>query len=195
VAVAEPNVTQPIVIHVPHDERIESLIEICVGRGTDRRVVTVIEVLSPSNKTIGEHGRSLYLQKQKELLDAKTHLLEIDLLRSGLHSTAVPRNRLDRKVSYFDYHVCLHRFDEFEDYFVCPIRLTQPLPTVLVPLLPGDGDVQLDLQAAFNRTYDAGPYSREIDYQRDTIEPRVAEEDLEFVKTRLAEHSAAVNGG
>ncbi len=195
VAVAEPNVTQPIVIHVPHDERIETLIEICVGRGTDRRIVTVIEVLSPSNKTVGEHGRSLYLQKQKELLDAKTHLLEIDLLRKGLHSTAVPRDRLDRKVSRFDYHVCLHRFDEFEDYFVYPIRITQSLPTVLVPLLPGDGDVKLNLQAVFNRTYDAGPYSREIDYQRDTIEPPVAEDDLAFVKARLAEHSAAVNGG
>ena len=35
----------------------------------------------------------------------------------------------------------------------------------------------------------------EIDYQRDTIEPPVAEEDRAFVKARLAEHSAAVNGG
>ena len=46
-----------------------------------------------------------------------------------------------------------------------------------------------------NHTYDAGPYSREIDDQRDTIEPPVSEEDLAFVKARLAEHSAAITGG
>lgn len=195
IAVAEPNVTQPVVIHVPHDERVETLIEVCEGRGSERRVVTVIEVLSPSNKTMGEHGRNLYLQKQQELLQSKTHLIEIDLLRAGLHSTAVPRDRLQRKVTRYDYHVCLHRFDKFEDYFVYPFRLTDQLPTVSVPLLPGDGDVKLDLQAVFQRTYEEGPYSREIDYQRDTIEPPVAEEDLAFVKARLAEHSSAVTGG
>ncbi len=195
VVVAEPNLTQPVVIHVPHDERVETLIEICEGRGSERRVVTVIEVLSPSNKTIGEHGRNLYLQKQQELLQSKTHLIEIDLLRAGLHSTAVPRDRLQRKVTRYDYHVCLHRFDKFEDYFVYPFTMTEQLPTVPVPLLPGDGEVKLDLQAAFRRTYEEGPYSREIDYQRDSIEPSVAEEDLAFVKARLAEHSAAVTGG
>lgn len=195
VATAEPNVTQPVVIHVPHDERVETLIEICEGRNSERRVVTVIEVLSPSNKTMGEHGRSLYMQKQQELLQSKTHLIEIDLLRAGLHSTAVPRDRLQRKVTHYDYHVCLHRFDEFEDYFVYPFRMTEKLPTVSVPLLPGDGEVKLDLQAVFRRTYEEGPYSREIDYQHDTIEPPVAEEDRAFVQARLAEHSAAVNGG
>ncbi len=185
VAVAQSSVTQPIVIHVPHDERIETFIEICEGRGSERRVVTVIEVLSPSNKTAGEQGRSLYLRKQQELLQSRTHLLEIDLLRSGLHTTAVPQDRLERKVTGYDYHVCVHRFDEFEDFYVYPIRLTHSLPSVVVPLLPGDGDVPLDLQAVFNRTYDAGPYSREIDYQRDAIEPAVAERDLAFVKERL----------
>lgn len=79
-AVAEPEVTLPIVIHVPHDERIETNLEICTGRGSERRVVTIIEILSPSNKTNGEQGRSLYLQKQQEVLQSKTHLLEIDLL-------------------------------------------------------------------------------------------------------------------
>ncbi|HQX49629.1 MAG TPA: DUF4058 family protein [Planctomycetaceae bacterium] len=34
VAVAQSCITQPIVIHVPHDERIETFIEICEGRGS-----------------------------------------------------------------------------------------------------------------------------------------------------------------
>lgn len=185
VAVADPPTTEPVVIHVPHDEFIETYIEIYTGRGAERRLVTVIEVLSPSNKTPGEHGRDLYLRKQRELLQSKTHLLEIDLLRAGQHTTAVPRPRLDRKVARLDYHVCLKRFDNFEDYFVYPILLAHPLPTVKVPLLPGDGDVALDLQAVFNRTYDAGPYSRQIDYLKDAVEPPVEGDDAVFVRQRI----------
>ena len=67
--------------------------------------------------------------------------------------------------------VCIHRFDNVMDYFVYPIRLPEPLPEIAIPLLPGDGDVRLDLRAAMNRAYDAGPYFREIDYAKDKITP------------------------
>lgn len=164
------SLTEFVIIHVLRDERIETCVELYSGRGADRRLVTVIEVLSPSNKTEGEQGRDLYLREQRELLQSKIHLLEIDLLRAGLHTTSVPRSRMDRKVAYLDYHACLHRFDNVEDFFVYPFCLPQRLPIVAVPLLPGDGDVKLDLQAVCNKTYEAGPYSREIDYLRDAIE-------------------------
>jgi hypothetical protein len=72
-------VSQPVVIHVPLDEQSESLVEIYIGRGGERRLVTAIELLSPANKKPGEKGRDLYLRKQAELLDSKTHLVEIDL--------------------------------------------------------------------------------------------------------------------
>ena len=38
--------TEPLVVHVPHDERREPLVEIFLGRGSDRRLVTSIELLS-----------------------------------------------------------------------------------------------------------------------------------------------------
>ena len=37
------------------------------------------------------------------------------------------------------------------------------LPPLAIPLLPGDPDVTVDLQAVFDRAYDAGPYRREVD--------------------------------
>ena len=37
----------------------------------------------------GAHGRDPYVQKQREMLDSKVHLIEIDLLRAGVHTTAV----------------------------------------------------------------------------------------------------------
>jgi hypothetical protein len=145
-------------------ERYEPLVEIYLGRGSARRLVTTIEVLSLTNKTPGERGRDLYLRKQEEILDSQVHLVEIDLLRGGHHTTAVPFDRLTAAAGSFDYHVSIHHFDNLEDYFVYPFRLPDALPTIEIPLLPGDPPVSLDLQAVFHRTYEAGPYRREIDY-------------------------------
>jgi hypothetical protein len=165
----------PVVIHVPHDERTETIVEIYMRRGSDRRLVTSMEVLSLANKSRGEHGRDLYLRKQREILASQVHLVEIDLLRSGEHTTAVPHDRLMRKVDRFDYHVCIHRFDHFEDYFVYPIQMNERLPDIAIPLLPPDEPVKIDLQSVFDRTYDAGPYRREIDYSHDAPEPPIPE--------------------
>jgi hypothetical protein len=171
VAVAARPGAQPLVVRVPHDERHEPFVEIYLGRGSERRLVTSIELLSLSNKSPGEHGRDLYLRKQAEVLQSKVHLVEIDLLRGGEHTTAVPRGRLARVAGAFEYHICVHHFDNLEDFFVYPVRLNEPLPKIAIPLLHGDAPVPVDLQAVFNRTYDEGPYRREINYRSDTPEP------------------------
>ena len=136
-----------------------------------KRLVSSIEVLSYSNKTPGEHGRDLYLRKQKEILASKVHLVEIDLLRGGEHATAVPRDLACEACGEFDYHVSLHDFTDLEIFYVYPIQLDERLPLVDIPLLPGDAPVRLDFQAAFDRCYGAGPYGQEIRYGEDAIIP------------------------
>src|SRR5262245_35509774 len=91
VALSPARTERAVVVRVPHDERTEPFLEIYAGRGQERRLVTSIEILSPTNKTPGEPGRDLYLRKQREILNSKVHLVEIDLLRGGEHTTAVPR--------------------------------------------------------------------------------------------------------
>ena len=61
------------------DEVPERWIEI--KRLPDLALVTVIEILSPTNKS--GLGRGQYLQKRRELLDQPVHLVEIDLLLGG----------------------------------------------------------------------------------------------------------------
>lgn len=178
---AEPE--EPVVVRVEtvlHDELHESFLEIYAGTGEDERLVTSIEVLSPTNKTPGERGREMYLSKQRELLDGRTHLVEIDLLRGGYHATAVPRDLAVKRAGPFDYHVSVHRFDRPADYFVYPIQLGQRLPRIAVPLLPGVPDVPLDLQAAFDRAYDIGPYRRSVHYGRDPIVPPLRPDQEEW---------------
>jgi hypothetical protein len=92
VAVADVSRTTPKLVRVPHDERREPFLEIYVGQSRNKRLVTTIEILGLTNKTPGEHGRDLYLSKQREILASKVNLVEIDLLRAGEHTTAVPRD-------------------------------------------------------------------------------------------------------
>jgi hypothetical protein len=172
--------SQPVVVTVPHDERREPFVEILGSGDGAERLVTAIELLSPSNKTPGERGRELYLRKQRELLDSPTHLVEIDLLRGGVHSTAVPLDRLLAQVGRFDYHVSVHRSDRFEDYLVYPVRLEDRLPEIAIPLLPGDPELPIDLQAVFDRAYDTGPYRRRIRYAESTPAPALRPEQSEW---------------
>jgi hypothetical protein len=176
VATAETR-SRPVVVTVPHDERREPFIEICAPGDGAERLVTAIELLSPSNKTPGERGRELYLRKQREVLDSSTHLVEIDLLRGGVHTTAVPLDALVALICRFDYHVSVHRSDRFEDFLVYPVRMDERLPEIVIPLLAGDADVAVDLQAVFDRAYDTGPYLRRIRYA-DSVRSGSLEPDL-----------------
>lgn len=128
-----------------------------------RRLVTAIEVLSPTNKR-GD-GYEEYLAKRHRLLLSPVHLIEIDLLRQG------ERMPMRQPLPDDPYFILLSRGDQRPMTEVWPIRLDQPLPTVPVPLLPGDADVPLDVQAAFTTVYDAVGYDLAVDYTRPSEVP------------------------
>ena len=175
--------SQPLVFEVTDDERTETEVEIRTRRDDEgERLVAVIEVLSLTNKTPGEKGRELYLEKQREILNSPVHLVEIDLLRGGEHTTPMFLERLRLKAGAFDYHVSVHRFDQPGRFFIYPCKLEGPLPEIAIPLLPGDGDVPLDLQAVFTRAYDTGPYRRRVRYDPARLEPPLSGEKLAWVE-------------
>jgi hypothetical protein len=159
----------------------EPYIQIFAGRGRNRVLVAVIELLSPTNKTPNAVGRAQYLEKQQQLLQSTAHLMEIDLLHYGEHTVFLPREAILADGEW-DYLVVLHkagwggaRGD------VWRVRLEQRLPRVAVPLLPGDGAVVLDLQEALERVYGEGRFDRKVDY---TLPPPVplSEEKLAWVQ-------------
>jgi hypothetical protein len=193
VAIAEAEIgletSRPVIIAVEtieHDEHVERFLEIRELRreGGDRLVAT-IEVVSPANKTPSHPGFEKYRDKQREVLATQAHLIEIDLLRKGTHVTAVPRDIARARAGPFDYHVSIHRFDRPTDYFVYPIRLEERLPVLAIPLLPGDPEVRLDLQAAFDLAYDAGPYRKRIRYGDDPIRPPLRADQAEWARSIL----------
>jgi hypothetical protein len=83
-------------------------------------VVTPIEVLSPSDKKTGNSERAEFLEKQREALESDTHLVEIDLLRGGTRTAAVPREPVKARAGRFDHFVSIHLFDRPKDFLVYP---------------------------------------------------------------------------
>jgi hypothetical protein len=184
-AVALETRTKPVIVRVPHDEYRETFLNIVTSAGGNERLVTSIEVLSPTNKTPGEHGRELYKRKQKEVIESKVNLVEIDLLRAGEHATAVPLDWALAKTGPFDYHVCMHLLDHWEEYFVYHFTLKDTLPEIALPLLPGDRPVVVDLQTVFDRCYDTGPYRRRVRYQENAPVPQLRPEQAEWATAVL----------
>jgi len=147
-----------------------------------REVVTIIEVLSPTNKMAGP-GRREYLAKQREVLDSETNLVEIDLLRQGSHVLAVPAWEVARK-GPADYLVCTRRPARPGGYEILRLTVRHPLPRLPIPLRAGEPDVVLDLAAAFTRAYDAGAYDLITDYTQEP-EPPLSRADAAWADALL----------
>ena len=96
----------PVIVRVPESEIHESYVAI-QDRQSGQSVVTVIEVVSAANK-FGGPGRESYLTKQREVLSRQTHLVEIDLLRTGQHVLAVPE-WVARGQRNYDYLIAVNR--------------------------------------------------------------------------------------
>ena len=157
----------------PLDVR-EAYVEI-VDAADRSRIVTSIEILSHTNKGARDKGRRLYLRKQKAVLGSRTHLLEIDLLRTGMHTAAVPMDRF-RELSRWDYLVCLHRAFHPDQFQIWPFTVRDPLPVISIPLDRGVPELEFDLQQMFDSFYDAGAYAKKIDYNIDP-EPPLSDAD------------------
>lgn len=163
----------------------ESYIEIRDRKS--RELITVIELLSPSNKKSGP-DREQYLAKRRQVLASPVHLVEIDLLRGGLQ---MPLEDLPR----CDYCAVVSRVDERPRVGIWPIGLRESLPVVPVPLRAPDPDAALDLRRIVDRIYDAAGYE---DYlYSGSPQPPLRPEDAEWSKRFVpgASRSALDNTG
>jgi hypothetical protein len=163
VAVLAPD--EPTILTVETRQR-ESFLEIRAAGSHE--VVTVIEIISPTNRQ--GSGREEYLRKQGEVLDSKTHLAEIDLLRRGAPVVAAPVDMLMALPEY-DYLVCVRRATYRGRVEVYSVTVCKRLPRVAIPLRAPDADVVLDLPSIFTRCYDNGAYATRIDYNQPPPEP------------------------
>jgi Protein of unknown function (DUF4058) len=175
-------VAEPMTIEIPMLEEVqERYLEVReVGSG---QVVTVLEVLSPKNKRAGE-GRQAYLSKRQRILASQTHLVEIDLLRSG-----EPLPMVGAIASL--YRIIVSRSQHRPKAELYPFGLRQPLPTLAVPLLPGDEEPTLAMQTILEQVYRRGRYHQAINYYQPAVPP-IPKAEVEWAKTRIEADAQAL---
>jgi hypothetical protein len=141
-----------------------------------RELVTVIELLSPSNKRAG-NDREQYLAKRREVLRSQAHLVEIDLLRGW---APMPQERRPE----CDYSVMVSRAEKRPLADLWPIALRDRLPVIPIPLRPPETEARVDLQEVLDKAYDGPGYEHFI-YEGEP-EPGLAPEDAEWARSLVA---------
>jgi hypothetical protein len=147
-----------------------------------KKVVTVIELLSPSNKEPGEDQKQ-YLKKRTEYFGAGTNVVEIDLLRYG---DRVPMGH--PKGAPADYYILVTRAAEFPKADLWAFTVRDPIPPVSVPLKPEHGSIPLDLRRCLDHAYDAAEYGPQIDYTQPPV-PALRPVDAEWAGELLKKHA------
>ena len=145
----------PVIVVLPVPDKVrERFLEI--REVTSHWVVTVIEILSPSNKTLGD-GRRQYEAKRQQVLGSATSLVEIDLLCLGLPLPADPEPQQD-------YCILVSRGWERPKGLLYAFNLPDPIPSVPIPLQRGEEELSLALGDLLPQIYEDVRYERRIDY-------------------------------
>jgi len=132
-------------------------------------VVTVLELLSPTNKRPGE-GRRLYETKRLAILGTLTHLVEIDLLRA-----------YEPMLVYGDghhshYRILVSRGNRRPRADLWAFSVRDPIPTFKLPLRRDDEEPLVDLGRLLHELYDRAGYDLSVDYRLDPVPPLEGED-------------------
>jgi hypothetical protein len=171
---------QALFTSLVRDEHQEEFIEIR-QRG-EGRLVTLVDVVSPANKTSTE-GRQAYFSRRQEAKQEGANLVEIDLVLQGQPLLDYPRDGLPD----WDYAITVTRATQPDRHEIWTATLQKRLPRFRLPLARDDRDTLVDLHAAFTRCYDQGKFAGRIDYQRDPA-TSLSPDDRRWLDEVLREH-------
>ncbi len=149
-----------------------------VQRMPDWKVVTVVEVLSPTNKIPGE-GRINYLHKREEIFASGVSLVEIDLLRGG------PPMPLQTVVSPSHYRILVSRGWDRPDAVLYPFNVQQAIPKFTLPLSPDDDEPEVNLGSIVNTLHHTARYAQVVRYADHPPGPALAEDFREWMDGQL----------
>ena len=172
-------------VAAPDEARVTYLY---VQRMPDWKVVTVVEVLSPTNKIPGD-GRVSYQHKREEIFASGVSLVEIDLLRGGrpmpLQTVAPPSH----------YRILISRGWERPDAILFPFSVQQTIPKFTLPLSPEDDEPESDLGPIINAMHRTARYGQVTRYADPPPGPMFTADYQEWIFGRLEGFRAESNRG
>jgi Protein of unknown function (DUF4058) len=134
----------------------------------DLELVTLIELLSPSNKAGWD--RNDFLARRSELLKRPIHLVELDFLLEGQRLPM--RGPMPAGVAY----AIVSRVEDRPTAQVYAWTLHDPLPTIAIPLAAPDPDIAVALAAPYTTAYERSRYGLILRYDR-PLDLRIAAEN------------------
>ena len=173
-------IPEPLQIRILRERPVDRWVQI-IDVSNGNRVITAIEVLSPTNKKSGKANEK-YREKLDEYLNAGVNVVELDLLRSSRDHLIISPEYLETSLRT-DYLACINR-DGKATWFVYPLSLREPLPTIPIPCRPTDTDVPLTLQPLIDQIYIDGGHD-DIDYAKPLDAP-LSIDDAKWVETLIA---------
>jgi hypothetical protein len=176
-AVAEPREGIEVFINSP-DVLKQRYLEIR-DLEDDERVLTAVEILSPSNKRPGP-GRDDYLTKRARVFDSLTNLVEIDLLRTG------PRLEALGTPPGVEYSILISRAGDRPRAQLIPFGVREAIPEFPLPLAAGESEPRVALEQVLSHVYESRRYAGRIDY-RLPPEPALKAEDEVWADRLLRE--------
>lgn len=144
-----PNAVHEIVLDPDALEQYKQDYLVVRESGEWRRILAVVELLSPANKAGTYMPR--YREKRLRMLASRAHFMEIDLLRYGDNSSRAHFPEL-APAPYFIFVARKTGVGRNEEGF--PLRLQEPLPTIGLPIGPPRPDLPLNLEEALQTAYD-----------------------------------------
>lgn len=165
-------------VEVPMEEETEEnyleVREVKTGK-----LITVIEVLSPVNKSHPE-GREEYIEKRNQILRTRTNLVEIDLLRDGqpmmvFGADAKTHYRILVSPGWRRPHAKLYAFS-----------VRDPIPSFPLPLLPKDEQPLVPLNDILHNLYRRARFDLRLDYTKPPT-PRLSLDDARWATQLLTD--------
>jgi len=170
-----PNVVE---VELPMTELVrETFLE--VRTVPEGEVITVIELLSPTNKRPGT-GRRAYLEKRERVLSTRTNLVEVDLLRGEERMPAFGPPIVG------DYRVLISRPWRRPKADLIAWSVRDPVPPFPLPLRRGEEEPVVELGRVLHALYDRAGYDLRVDYGGEAVPP-ISPADADWAAARLRE--------
>jgi len=169
----------PRVAHLPVPEETSERY-LVVRDVVTGEVITVLELLSPTNK-LTRDGRRQYARKRLQVLGSATHFIEIDLLRAG---EPLPFQVHDAEAQS-DYRIIVSRAPDRPQAAVYLFTIRDPIPDIPVPLQPGEAEPSVALNRLVHDVYDRAGYDLTLDYQQAPPPPPMSALDVQWMKQLL----------
>jgi hypothetical protein len=143
------------------------------------KVVTVIELLSPTNK-LTKSGRKAYMKKREIILGSDTNLVEIDLIRDGEKMPII------NNIPNTDYRILILRSCFLPSAQLFAFTVRDVIPDVPIPLQPNEQEIKVNLQDLLLEIYEQAGFDLTLDYHNTPV-PDLLPKDREWMDILLRE--------